>query len=88
MLYDQIQTALHYLRSRTSFQPLTGIVLGTGLGNLADEVEVTAAVDYADIPHFARSTAPSHRGKLVFGHLDGHPVVIMAAMTLVGTRSA
>lgn len=78
MLYDQIQTALAYLRTRTQFQPHTGIVLGTGLGNLTDEVQVVASVDYADIPHFARSTVESHRGKLVFGYLAGHPVVVMA----------
>lgn len=78
MLYDQIQTALHYLRTRTNFQPRTGIVLGTGLGNLTDEVQIVASVDYADIPHFARSTVESHRGKLIFGTLADHPVVIMA----------
>lgn len=78
MLYDEIQTALRHLRSRTSFQPLTGIVLGTGLGNLADEVESPQVVEYTDIPHFARSTAPGHRGKLIFGYLAGHPVVVMA----------
>jgi purine-nucleoside phosphorylase len=53
-------------------------VLGTGLGNLTDDLEVHAEIDYADIPHFARSTVESHKGKLVFGLLDNHPVVVMA----------
>ncbi|MEO0007210.1 MAG: hypothetical protein RJA20_1406 [Bacteroidota bacterium] len=77
-LYEQIQEAIAYIRTHTDFRPRTGIILGTGLGNLTDEIQVTAEVDYADIPHFARSTVESHKGKLVFGTLEGHPVVVMA----------
>ena len=77
-LHDQIQEALTFIRSRTSFEPQSGIILGTGLGKLADELELEASVDYTDIPHFARSTVESHRGKLLFGRLNGHPVVLMA----------
>lgn len=78
MLYEQIQEAVEFLRQRTDFQPLTGIVLGTGLGNLTDDIEIAAEVPYADIPHFARSTVESHKGKLIFGRLGAHPVVVMA----------
>lgn len=78
MLYEQIQEAIAFIRTKTSFQPRTGIVLGTGLGNLTDDLVVEAEIEYADIPHFARSTVESHRGKLVFGTLGGHPVVVMA----------
>lgn len=77
-LYNQIQESLDFIRSRTGFEPQTGIILGTGLGKLADEVELETSVDYTDIPHFARSTVESHRGKLLFGRLNGHPVVLMA----------
>ncbi len=77
-LYDQIKESLAFIRSRTGFEPQTGIILGTGLGKLADEVELETSVDYTDIPHFARSTVESHRGKLLFGRLNGHPVVLMA----------
>ncbi len=77
-LFDQIQAAVAYIRSRTNFQPRTGIVLGTGLGNLTDDIQVTASIDYEDIPHFARSTVQSHKGQLIFGHLGNHPVVVMA----------
>lgn len=77
-LHDQIQEALTFIRSRTGFEPQSGIILGTGLGKLADELELEASVDYTDIPHFARSTVESHRGKLLFGRLNGHPVVLMA----------
>jgi hypothetical protein len=77
-LYEHIQEAVAYIRTRTGFQPSTGIILGTGLGNLTDDIQVAAEVDYADIPHFARSTVESHKGKLVFGMLANHPVVVMA----------
>jgi purine-nucleoside phosphorylase len=77
-LYDQIQEAVVAIRQRTDFKPRTGIILGTGLGNLADAVEAVAEIPYGDLPHFAQSTVQSHRGRLVFGLLSGHPVVVMA----------
>ncbi|MBK7937775.1 MAG: purine-nucleoside phosphorylase [Lewinellaceae bacterium] len=77
-LYEQIQEAVAFIGTKTDFQPRTGIILGTGLGNLTDDVNTEAEIGYADIPHFARSTVQSHKGKLVFGHLGHHPVVVMA----------
>ena len=77
-LYDQIREAVAYIRSQTNFQPSSGIILGTGLGNLTDELSVEAEIPYAAIPYFARSTVESHKGKLVFGRLGAHPVVVMA----------
>lgn len=78
MLYDQIQEAVGFIKSQTSFQPKFGIILGTGLGNLTDDIEVVAEIPYGDIPHFPVSTVKSHKGKLVFGELAGFPVVAMA----------
>lgn len=78
MLYEQIQEAVAFIKTRTKFQPRTGIVLGTGLGNLTDDLIVESEISYADIPNFAQSTVESHKGKLVFGTLGGHPVVVMA----------
>ncbi len=66
MLYDNIQEALTFIRTKTSFQPEFGIILGTGLGGLVDEIEITAEIDYGDIPHFPTSTVQSHKGKLIF----------------------
>lgn len=77
-LFDQIAEATAYLRTITDFNPRTGIVLGTGLGRLADDIVPVCAVPYAAIPHFARSTVESHKGQLIFGHLEGQPVVAMA----------
>ncbi len=78
MLYDHIQEALEYIKLYTDFSPKHGIVLGTGLGNLTDEMLIASEIDYQDIPHFPVSTVQSHKGKLVFGYLNGTAVVVMA----------
>jgi purine-nucleoside phosphorylase len=77
-LYEQIQESIDFIREETPFVPRTGIILGTGLGSLTDDISVVKEIPYTDIPHFARSTVESHKGKLVFGTLHGHPVVVMA----------
>ena len=77
-LYDQIQEACAWLRTQTDFQPRYGIILGTGLSNLSDEIETVVEIPYGQIPHFPVSTVQSHKGKLVFGMLAGKPVVAMA----------
>jgi len=78
MLYDHIQEALNFIRSKTSFEPEVGIVLGTGLGQLTDEIETVLEIPYSDIPHFPISTVQSHKSKLIFGKLAGRNVVAMA----------
>ena len=78
MLYEQIQEAITFIRSKTNFQPQFGIILGTGLGNLSEEMEIEAEIPYREIPHFPVSTVQSHKGKLVFGKLGKHSVVAMA----------
>ncbi|MSQ79201.1 MAG: purine-nucleoside phosphorylase [Flavobacteriaceae bacterium] len=74
---EQALACTAYIRQHTSFEPLTGIILGTGLGKLADEVEIEKVFDYHELPHFPISTVESHAGKLIFGHLSGKPVVVM-----------
>ena len=76
-LYDKIEEAVATIRSQWSETPKAGIILGTGLGSLADKIEVEASLEYGDIPHFPVSTATSHRGRLVCGKLNGLPVVAM-----------
>jgi len=76
-LYDKIQDACEKIRSEHSNTPRVGIILGTGLGGIVEEIEVEATIDYGEIPHFPTSTATSHRGRLVCGQLAGVPVVAM-----------
>ena len=59
-IYDKIQEALEYVRSKSNFEPEIGIVLGTGLGNLAKEIKVELSIPYLEIPHFPVSTVESH----------------------------
>ncbi|MDH7516198.1 MAG: purine-nucleoside phosphorylase [Bacteroidota bacterium] len=76
-LRRKIEEAVAYLRTRTSLRPKIGIILGTGLGGLVEDIEVSVVVDYSDIPHFPLSTVESHSGKLIFGTLAGWEVVVM-----------
>lgn len=76
-LYDKIQDALKVIQGKWNKTPKAGIILGTGLGGLVDEIEEEASFEYGDIPHFPTSTAISHRGRLVCGTLCGVPVVAM-----------
>ena len=69
--------AADYLRSHTTVRPEVAIVLGSGLGKLADRIEHPDVIPYAQIPHFKVSTATGHKGNLIFGHLGGRPVVAM-----------
>jgi purine-nucleoside phosphorylase len=76
-LYDQIEEAVAAVRKQWSGTPKAGIILGTGLGRLVEKIAVEAALDYEQIPNFPKSTATSHRGRLVCGQLAGLPVVAM-----------
>jgi len=76
-LFDKIQEATTFIRKAWNKNPHAGIILGTGLGPLVQRIEVEATLDYADIPHFLKSTATSHRGRLVCGMLCGLPVMAM-----------
>jgi purine-nucleoside phosphorylase len=76
-LYEQIQEAVTAIRDRWGTRPHAGIILGTGLGGLVEKIEVEASFDYDGLPNFPRSTAVSHRGRLVCGRLQGLPVMAM-----------
>ncbi|MBO8170613.1 MAG: purine-nucleoside phosphorylase [Bacillaceae bacterium] len=73
----KIEEAASYIRDHLSFLPEVGLILGSGLGVLADEIEDAVKLDYEDIPHFPVSTVEGHAGKLVIGHLNGKKVVAM-----------
>ena len=76
-IYDQIQESLRFIRSKWQGMAKVGIVLGTGLGNLAKQIKADVTLPYEDIPHFPRSTVETHAGNLVIGMLDGVPVAAM-----------
>jgi len=76
-LHDRVAGAAEVIRGRTSLRPEVAIVLGTGLGALAREIEVEAEIPYAEIPGFPLSTVESHTGRLLVGRLAGRAVVAM-----------
>ena len=76
-LVARIDEAVAAVRARSALSPRAGVVLGTGLGGLAREIVVEAAIDYPALPHFPVSTVESHKGRLLLGTLDGVPVVVM-----------
>ncbi|MBI5915858.1 MAG: purine-nucleoside phosphorylase [Bacteroidetes bacterium] len=78
MLFEEIQESVEFIHSRTGFRPRFGIILGTGLGGLAADIEAVETIDYQEIPHFPVSTVQSHAGKLILGKLAGANVVAMA----------
>ncbi len=76
-LRRSIDEAAHALRARYTAKPRVGIILGTGLGGLAAQIESRVAIPYGDIPHFPVSTVESHAGQLVCGKLRGVDVMAM-----------
>ena len=76
-LYDQIQEAKTVLQSRWNGKPRVGIILGTGLGGLAEEIQDAVKIPYPEIPYFPASTVESHAGRLVCGNLAGKAVMAM-----------
>lgn len=73
-IYDQ---AVEYIKSNCDIVPEIALILGSGLGDYADTIDVKCSLNYADIPGFTKSTVDGHKGKLIFGYAFGVPVVIM-----------
>lgn len=76
-LKKKIDESVDFIRTKVKSQPSLGVILGTGLGALADDIKDKIVLDYGDIPHFPLSTVESHHGKLIFGKLGGKDVVAM-----------
>src|SRR5262245_36747733 len=76
-LWTAVQTAAAVVRDRFAERPSAAVILGTGLGQLASDIDVRVAIDYRDIPGFPLSTVESHHGRLICGALGGKTVVAM-----------
>lgn len=76
-MFAKIQETAAWIQSHTALRPTTAIVLGTGLGRLAEEIEIVEKFSYADIPNFPLSTVEGHSGALIFGKLGGKDVLAM-----------
>ena len=76
-LFDMTRDAQRLIESKTKIRPAFGIILGTGLGRLAEKIQADAVIPYETIPHFPVSTVEEHAGKLIIGALSGKPVMAM-----------
>lgn len=76
-MLEMLKETVGYIKDKVNFEPEIGIVLGTGLGGLADVIDTIATVKYEDIPHFPVSTVKGHEGQLIFGTISGKKVVAM-----------
>jgi purine-nucleoside phosphorylase len=72
-----IEETVSYIKEKTKFDPEVAIILGTGLGEVVNDLDVKISLNYEDIPNFPVSTAPGHKGKLIFGILGGKKVMAM-----------
>ncbi|TYB78129.1 purine-nucleoside phosphorylase [Bizionia gelidisalsuginis] len=76
-MIKQIEKTVAYLQERGFKAPEVGIILGTGLGQLVDEIEIIEEVSYKNIPNFPTATVEFHKGKLIYGNLEGKKVIVM-----------
>ena len=76
-LYKKLETCLASVREKTDFKPEVALILGSGLGDYADEIKIETTIDYTDIESFPTSTVAGHKGRFVFGYVGEVPVVIM-----------
>ena len=76
-MLDNIKLTARYLKSKISSEPRIGIILGTGLGGLVNEINIELAIPYKEIPNFPVSTVEGHSGQLIFGTLGGKEIVAM-----------
>ena len=76
-MLDQIQSAINYLKGKMTTRPKIGIILGTGLGGLVEELKVELEIPYQDIPYFPVSTVSGHKGTWICGKLNGIDVVVL-----------
>ncbi|MFY0601497.1 MAG: purine-nucleoside phosphorylase [Cyclobacteriaceae bacterium] len=76
-MFEKVLQAAAFLKDQGFENTQIGIILGTGLGGLIDQIEITKSIDYTDIPNFPVSTVESHKGKFILGKLEGQNVMVM-----------
>lgn len=76
-VYEKLMTCVESVRKKVDFQPEVALILGSGLGDYADEIQIVQTVDYTEIEGFPTSTVAGHKGRFVFGYVNEVPVVIM-----------
>ncbi len=76
-MLETIKETASFIKNETGLDPEVGIILGTGLGGMIDDIEIIKTLEYKNIPNFPLSTAPGHNGRLIFGRLGGKQIMAM-----------
>ena len=76
-IYGRVNRCLECVRNKTDFIPKVALILGSGLGDLAEQIDICSVLDYSEIEGFPQSTVAGHKGRFVFGYIEKTPVVIM-----------
>lgn len=76
-IYKKLEVCLQSVRAKTDFKPEVALILGSGLGDYADEIRIVETIEYTEIEGFPTSTVAGHKGRFVFGYVNEVPVVIM-----------
>ncbi len=76
-MYDKVIESVNYIKSMVGNKPVVAVILGSGLGDLANVVENRRFIEYVDIPNFPQTTVSGHEGRLVFGQINGVEVLLM-----------
>ena len=76
-MLEKVKETIDFLKKKTTVNPEIGIVLGSGLGGLVQEIDIETRIDYEEIPHFPISTVEGHHGRLIFGTISGKKAVVM-----------
>lgn len=77
MFYDKVVESMKYIKTQTKIEPKVGIILGSGLGSLVDDIKIDKSISYDTIPHFPKSSLEGHAGNLVLGTLGSYDVMVM-----------
>lgn len=76
-MYEKLKKCLEAVKSKVTFAPKIGLILGSGLGDYAEQMDIAATIEYSDIEGFPVSTVAGHKGRFIFGHVSGVPIVAM-----------
>ncbi len=76
-MYEKLRTCVNSVKAKTDFKPEVALILGSGLGDYANEIQIVDTIEYSDIEGFPVSTVKGHKGRFVFGYVEKTPVVIM-----------
>lgn len=77
MLNEKLTSTIQYLKSKTTFQPTVGLILGSGLGSFSKHIQIETSIPYKDIPHFLTPSIEGHSGNMIFGYVGKTPIVCL-----------